>query len=64
VGMVGLLERREVIEAKMQDLEEAGLCEATLIAEWRKAERGEPRGPYYRLVHSIDRAIAFIRSTP
>lgn len=54
VGLVSLLERRQVIEAEMQDLEKAGLCEATLQAEWRKAEKGEPRGPYYRLVYPTD----------
>lgn len=54
MGLVGLLERRMAVEAEMQDLEEVGLCEATLIAEWRNAEEGEPRGPYYRLVYPTD----------
>lgn len=55
VGLVILLERREAIVVEMQELEEAGLCKATLVPEWRRSKNGvEPRGPYYRLVYPTD----------
>lgn len=55
VGLVTLLERREAIMAEIQELEEAGLCEATLVPEWRRSRNGvEPYGPYYRLVYPTD----------